>query len=151
MIPLPLKSELLVSPILYNLTDLAPIITKFFNSYLGHLNLKDFTLNIPSIELGVVSDRNSLTVSMPYSNTYGYYKVWNWGILYYQGIPSLFLVNDESDTGPLVYLLGDPNIVKTIFYIISQEMEIVKDGFAYFALDSTLNYQNDPNDLPVLN
>jgi hypothetical protein len=144
------KTELLNLPTLYIIKDLAPIITKFFNLFLGHLNLKDPVLTLSSMEVKVVKSTNSLTVSMPYSNTYDYYKVWNWAILYYNNLPNLLLVNDEAIQGPLVYLLGDVDITKTILYLLSQEMEVVQDGFAYNSFDGHLNYQNDPSDLLVL-
>ena len=145
------KTELLNLPTLYIIKDLAPIITKFFNPFLGHLNLKDPVLTLSSMEVKVVMSNNSLTVSMPYSNIYDYYKVWNWAILYYNNLPNLLLVNDEAIQGPLVYLLGDVDITKTILYLLSQEMEVVQDGFAYNSFDGYLNYQNDPSDLLVLN
>lgn len=151
MIELPTKSELLSLPTLYVIKDLAPIITKFLDVFLGHLNLKDPVLTLSTMEIRVVNYRKSTTVSMPYSNTYGVYKVWNWGILYYNNIPNLLFINDESDIGPFVYLLGGVDMTKTILYLLSQEMEIVEDGFAYDSFDSVLNYQNRPEDLLVLN
>ncbi len=150
MIELPTKTELLALPILYTIKDLAPIITKFFNSYLGHLNLKESSLSLSNIDIKVVKSRKTLTVSMPYSNSYDYYNVWNWGLLTYNNISNLLLVNDESDFGPLVYLIGDVDITKTILYTLSQEMEVVQDGFAYDRFDSVLNYLGNPNDLIVL-
>ena len=151
MIELPTKTELLSLPTLYIIKDLAPVITKFLNNFLGHLSLKEPTLTLLSMELRVIKYTNSSTVSMPYSNTYDNYRVWNWAILYYNNVPNLLLINDEHVQGPLVYLLGSADITKTILYLLSQEMEIIKDGFAYNSLDSNLNYINDPNDLLVLN
>ncbi len=144
------KAEVLSLPTLYTITDLAPIITKFFNAYLGHLNLVSPVLEIPSITLDVVKSRRTLSVSMPYSNTYDYYNVWQMGILKYNTIPNLLLFNDTPNLGPLIYQLGDINITKTILYTISQQMEVVKDGFAYYSFDSVLNYRDDPNNIVVL-
>ena len=145
------RAELLSLPTLYIIKDLSLIITKFLNLYLGHLNLKDPVLTLSSMELRVVKYTNSLTVSMPYSNTYDYYKVWDWAILYYNNSPYLFFINDQTNVGPLTYLIGDINITKTILYLLSQEMEIVKDGFAYSRFDSVLNYQNNVEDLLIIN
>ena len=151
MIELPTRTDLLNLPTLYIIKDIAPIITKYFNYFLGHLLLKEPVLILNSIEIRVVKFTNSSTVSMPYSKTYDYYKVWNWAILYYNNVPNLFLINDDYLQGPLTYLIGDVNITKTILYLLSQEMEIIKDGFAYNSLDSNLNYINNPEDLLVLN
>jgi len=146
------KAEVLSLPTLYTLTNLNPIITKFFNAYLGHLNLKQQpTLEVPSITLDVVKSRRTLTVSMPYSNSYDYYNVWQMGILKYNTVPNLLLFNDLSNLGPLMYQLGDVDTTKTILYLLSQQMEVVQDGFAYNSFDAVLNYINDPTVIPILN
>lgn len=144
------KAEVLSLPTLYTITDIAPIITKFLDAYLGHLNLVSPVLEIPSITLDVIKSRRTLQVSMPYSNSYDYYNVWQMGILKYNTVPNLLLFNDLPNLGPLIYQLGDVNITKTILYTISQEMEVVQDGFAYNSFDSVLNYINDPRDIPIL-
>jgi len=146
------KAEVLSLPTLYTLTNLNPIITKFFNAYLGHLNLKQQpTLEVHSITLDVVKSRRTLTVSMPYSNSYDYYNVWQMGILKYNTVPNLLLFNDLSNLGPLMYQLGDVDTTKTILYLLSQQMEVVQDGFAYNSFDAVLNYINDPTVIPILN
>lgn len=141
------KSELLALPTLYTIDDLALITHKFLGDYLGHLNLKQSSLIIPSIQLDVVRNVKSLSVSMPFSNSYQYYDVWQLGILKYNTVPNLLLVNSKPNIGPLVYLLGDSNITKTIFYTISQQMEIVQDSFANDNNDAVLNYRGDLNNL----
>lgn len=144
------KAEILSFPTLYTITDLAPIITKFFNQYLGHLNLINPILEVPSITIDVIKSRRTLTVSMPYSNSYDFYNVWQMGILKYNTLPNLLLFNDVPNLGPIIYQLGDIDTTKTILYIISQEMEVVQDGFAYNSFDSVLNYRDDPSVIPVL-
>lgn len=142
MFDLPTKSELLALPTLYKLNDLSPIIYKFLGDYLSHLNLKNSTLIIPSIELDIVKYTKSLSVSLPYSNSYMYYDVWELGVLKYNTVPNLLLVNNKTDIGPLIFLLGDINTTKTILYTISQQMDIVKDSFAV-SDDSVLNYKGE--------
>lgn len=144
------KAEILSLPTLYTITDLAPIITKFFNQYLGHLNLINPILEVPSITIDVIKSRRTLTVSMPYSNSYDYYNVWQMGVLKYNTVANLLLFNDVPNLGPIIYQLGDVNITKTILYTISQEMKVIQDGFAYNSFDSVLNYINDPRDIPIL-
>lgn len=144
------KAEILSLPTLYTITDLAPIITKFFNQYLGHLNLISPILEVPSISLDVIKSRITLTVSMPYSNSYDYYNVWQIGVLKYNNVANLLLFNDVPNLGPIIYQLGDIDITKTILYTISQKMEIVQDGFAYNSFDSVLNYRDDPSIIPIL-
>lgn len=141
------KSELLALPTLYTINDLAPIIYKFLGDYLAHLNLKEPSLIIPSIQLDVVQNTKSLQVSMPYSNSYKYYDVWQLGILKYNTVPNLLLVNNKTNVGPLIYLLGDTNTTKTILYVISQQMEIVQDSFANNNNDAVLNYKGDLSNL----
>jgi len=141
------KSELLALPTLYTIEDLAPITYKFLGDYLGHLNLKQPSLIIPSIQLDVVRNVKSLSVSLPFSNSYQYYDVWQLGILKYNTVPNLLLVNSKPNIGPLVYLLGDSNITKTILYNMSQQMEIVQDSFANDNNDAVLNYRGDLTNL----
>ena len=144
------KVEILLEPTLYTISDLAPIITKFLNVYLGHLNLIDSVLKIPSITLDVIQSKKTLDVSLPYSNSYGYYTLWQVGILKYNDVPNLLLFNNEADLGPLMFLLGDINTTKTILYTLSQQMKIVQDGFAYERFDSVLNYRDDPSNISML-
>lgn len=145
------RDEILLEPILYTLTDLAPIITKFLNVYLGHLNLINPVLEIPSITLDVLKSKKTLDGVLPYSSNYDFITIWEVGILKYNTIPNLLLFNNKPNLGPLIYLLGDINTTKTILYTMSQEMEIVKDGFAYERFDSVLNYRDDPSNLTVIN
>ena len=145
------KAEILLEPTLYTISDLAPIITKFLNVYLGHLNLIDSVLKIPSITLDVIQSKKTLDVSLPYSSSYGYYTLWQVGILKYNDVPNLLLFNNEADLGPFMFLLGDINTTKTILYTMSQQMEIVQDGFAYERFDSVLNYRDDPSNISILN
>ena len=144
------RAEILAEPTLYTISDLAPIITKFLNVYLGHLNLANSTLEVPSITLDVIQSKKTLEGVLPYCSNYDYHTLWEVGILKYEGIPNLLLFNNESYLGPLLLLIGDINITKTILYTLSQQMEIVKDGFAYKMFDSVLNYRNDPSNLTVL-
>lgn len=140
------KSELLALPTLYTIDDLTSIVYKFLGDYLGHLNLKQTPLIIPSIQLDIVQSTKSLEVSLPYSNSYGYYDIWQLGILKYNTVPILLLINNKTNIGPFIYLLGDTNIAKTTLYVISQQMEIVQDSFAVSA-DAVLNYMGDLNNL----
>jgi hypothetical protein len=140
------KSELLALPTLYTINNIAPIIYKFLGDYLGHLNLKQPSLIIPSIQLDIINNVKSLAVSLPDSNSYNYYDVWQLGILKYNTVPNLLLVNSRPDIGPLVYLLGDINTTKTILYTISQQMETVQDSFAV-SEDAVLNYKGDLTNL----
>jgi hypothetical protein len=141
------KSELLALPTLYTINDLNSIVYKFLGDYLGHLNLKQSSLVIPSIQLDIVRNVKSLQVSLPYSSSYDYYNVWQLGILKYNTVPNLLLVNSKPNVGPLIYLLGDVNITKTILYVISQQMEIVQDSFANSNNDVVLNYRGDITNL----
>jgi hypothetical protein len=144
------SSEVLALPTLYTINDIAPIITKYFNEYLGHLNLRDAILTVPSITLDVVSSIKTLEVSLPYSSAYGYYDIWTIGVLKYNTVPNLILFNYQ-DTAVFIVEGGDPNITKTILYILSQQMEIVQDGLSYNSFDAVLNYRSDPNNIPTLN
>jgi hypothetical protein len=150
MFDLPTKSELLALPTLYTINNITPIIYNFLGEYLNHLNLKDSTLIIPSITLDIVKSSKTLNVSLPYSNSYKEYVNWEYGILKYNTVPNLFLVNNKTDIGPLIYLLGDVNITKTILYVISQQMKLVTDSFAYNTFDGVLNYKNNPEDIILL-
>ena len=150
MFDLPTKSQLLALPTLYAINNITPIIYNFLGEYLNHLNLKDSSLIIPSITLDIVKSSKTLNVSLPYSNSYKEYVNWEYGILKYNTVPNLFLVNNKTDIGPLIYLLGDVNITKTILYVISQQMELVTDSFAYNTFDGVLNYKNNPEDIILL-
>lgn len=150
MFDLPTKSELLALPTLYTINNITPIIYNFLGEYLNHLNIKDSTLIIPSITLDIVKSSKTLNVSLPYSNSYKEYVNWEYGILKYNTVPNLFLVNNKTDIGPLIYLLGDVNITKTILYVISQQMKLVTDSFAYNTFDGVLNYKNNPEDIILL-
>jgi hypothetical protein len=145
------SSDALTLPTLYTINDIAPIITKYFDEYLGHLNLKDAVLTVPSITLDVVKSVKTLEVSLPYSSAYGYYDIWAIGILKYNTVPNLILFNYDVSMGALMFKVGDTDTTKTMLYLLSQQMEIVQDGFSYNSFDAVLNYRSDPNNIPVLN